>query len=226
MENPLHIAEPVALARPRGAHRFEAFSPKLTRRMTFYRRALLEQWVLLEADPLAFRKPSEDLKKAHERAIYHLDIKLDNMVLNEQHGKPGTMKFIDTADMVKRQPGEAHSKPKDNISTFFRDRNNSDAVASNKSDDEYGFLMAMVAGRYPEKRKFTALYWVSKTNNPQLYSAFDEFVESHVKPEFKAAVRDFLYDPAIKLLTGSLHDMIDWDAVPPAQITEASSSVP
>ncbi|MGF6905158.1 hypothetical protein [Paraburkholderia sp. GAS348] len=51
MENPLQIAEPVALARPRGAHRFEAFSPKLTRRMTFYRCALLEQWVLLEADP-------------------------------------------------------------------------------------------------------------------------------------------------------------------------------
>lgn len=53
MENPLHIAEPDALARPRGAHRFEAFSPKLTRRMTFYCRALLEQWVLLEADPRA-----------------------------------------------------------------------------------------------------------------------------------------------------------------------------
>jgi hypothetical protein len=51
MENPLRIAEPVALARPRGAHRFEAFSPKLARRMTFYRRAVVEQWVLLEADP-------------------------------------------------------------------------------------------------------------------------------------------------------------------------------
>ena len=51
MENSLHIAGPTALARPRGAHRFEAFSPKLIRRMTFYRRALLEQWVLLEADP-------------------------------------------------------------------------------------------------------------------------------------------------------------------------------
>jgi hypothetical protein len=53
MEKPLHFAEPVALARPRGAHRFEGFSPKLTRRMTFYRRTLLEQWLLLEADPLA-----------------------------------------------------------------------------------------------------------------------------------------------------------------------------
>lgn len=50
MENSLLIAEPVALARPRGAHRFEAFSPKLARRVTFYRRPLLEQWLLLEAD--------------------------------------------------------------------------------------------------------------------------------------------------------------------------------
>ncbi|MCG5076623.1 hypothetical protein [Paraburkholderia tagetis] len=51
MEHSLPIAEPVAFARPRGAHRFEAFSPKLGRRMTFYRRAELDQWVLLEADP-------------------------------------------------------------------------------------------------------------------------------------------------------------------------------
>jgi hypothetical protein len=52
MENSLHIAEPVALVRPRGAHRFEGFSPKLARRLTFYRRGLLEQWLLLEADPM------------------------------------------------------------------------------------------------------------------------------------------------------------------------------
>ncbi|MFM0557879.1 hypothetical protein P0D69_44170 [Paraburkholderia sediminicola] len=51
MENSLHIAEPVAVARPRGAHRFEGFSPKLARRLTFYRRDLLEQWILFEADP-------------------------------------------------------------------------------------------------------------------------------------------------------------------------------
>jgi hypothetical protein len=53
MESSLHIAEPVALARPRGAHRFEGFSPKLARRLTFYRRDLLEQWILFEADPAA-----------------------------------------------------------------------------------------------------------------------------------------------------------------------------
>lgn len=51
MENSLHTAEPVAVARPRGAHRVEGFSPKLTRRLTFYRHDLLEQWILFEADP-------------------------------------------------------------------------------------------------------------------------------------------------------------------------------
>lgn len=51
MDDSLRIAEPIALARPRGAHRFEALSPKLARRVRFYRRALLEQWLLLEANP-------------------------------------------------------------------------------------------------------------------------------------------------------------------------------
>jgi hypothetical protein len=34
-----------------GARRFEAFSPKLARRLTLYRRPALEQWILLEANP-------------------------------------------------------------------------------------------------------------------------------------------------------------------------------
>ncbi len=51
MENFPHFTEPVALARPPGAHRLEALSPKLGPRLTFYRRALLDLWLLLEADP-------------------------------------------------------------------------------------------------------------------------------------------------------------------------------
>jgi hypothetical protein len=51
MENSLHISKPIAVARPRNAHRFEVFSPKLKRRLTFYRRCALDQWVLIEADP-------------------------------------------------------------------------------------------------------------------------------------------------------------------------------
>ncbi|MBF6989258.1 MULTISPECIES: hypothetical protein [unclassified Cupriavidus] len=51
MEDSLRIAEPVALVRPRGAHRFEVFSPKLKRRLTFHRRCAFDQWVLIESDP-------------------------------------------------------------------------------------------------------------------------------------------------------------------------------
>jgi len=52
MGNSLPILQPVALARPRGAHRFEAFSLKLARRVTLYRFVALQQWVILEASPV------------------------------------------------------------------------------------------------------------------------------------------------------------------------------
>ncbi|WP_176060121.1 hypothetical protein [Paraburkholderia sp. BCC1876] len=42
---------PIALDRPRGAHRLEAFSLKADRRLTLYRQSAFEQWVILEADP-------------------------------------------------------------------------------------------------------------------------------------------------------------------------------
>ena len=51
MESALPLVKPTALVRPRGTHRFEAFSPKLQRRITFCRRFLLELWVLLETGP-------------------------------------------------------------------------------------------------------------------------------------------------------------------------------
>ncbi|CAM2198394.1 conserved protein of unknown function (plasmid) [Paraburkholderia kururiensis] len=55
MENSVRIAGPLPPVRPRNAHRFEVFSPKLGRRLTFFRRAALDQWVLLEADPCVKR---------------------------------------------------------------------------------------------------------------------------------------------------------------------------
>ncbi|WP_454830100.1 hypothetical protein [Paraburkholderia xenovorans] len=51
MADTFQATKSMALGRPRGAHRFEAFSPKLARRVVFYRRALLELWLLLEANP-------------------------------------------------------------------------------------------------------------------------------------------------------------------------------
>ena len=63
MENFLNISDPVALARPRGARRLEAFSPKNSRRVIFFRRALVDQWILLEADPsvITFCEPRASL---------------------------------------------------------------------------------------------------------------------------------------------------------------------
>jgi hypothetical protein len=52
MESSLPMVKLIALMRPRGAHRFDAFSLKLRRRLTFGRRSLLEMWMLLETDPV------------------------------------------------------------------------------------------------------------------------------------------------------------------------------
>lgn len=52
MELSLPLVKSIALMRPRGVHRFEAFSPKLQRRLTFCRPSLLEVWILIETDPV------------------------------------------------------------------------------------------------------------------------------------------------------------------------------
>jgi hypothetical protein len=50
MDDFSYPAKPVALTRPRGAHRLEAFSLKLNRRLTLYRRCTFDQWILIEVD--------------------------------------------------------------------------------------------------------------------------------------------------------------------------------
>ncbi|MGF6971007.1 hypothetical protein OKW43_008102 [Paraburkholderia sp. WC7.3g] len=51
MVDVLRSFEPLALPRPRGAHRYDVFSPKLGRRLTLYGRSAFEAWLMLEADP-------------------------------------------------------------------------------------------------------------------------------------------------------------------------------
>jgi hypothetical protein len=53
MVDVLRSFEPLTLPRPRGAHRYDVFSPKLGRRLTLYRRNAFEAWLMLEADPAA-----------------------------------------------------------------------------------------------------------------------------------------------------------------------------
>ena len=40
----------ITFARPRGAHRLDAFSLTLQRRLTLYRRSALEAWLMIESD--------------------------------------------------------------------------------------------------------------------------------------------------------------------------------
>ncbi|CAE6881523.1 MULTISPECIES: hypothetical protein [Paraburkholderia] len=53
MVDVLRSFEPLTLPRPRGAHRYDVFSPKVGRRLTPYRRGAFEAWLMLEADPSA-----------------------------------------------------------------------------------------------------------------------------------------------------------------------------
>jgi hypothetical protein len=53
MEDFSHPAKPVAITRPRGAHRLEAFSLKLNRRLTLCRRCTFDQWIMIEVDAAA-----------------------------------------------------------------------------------------------------------------------------------------------------------------------------
>src|SRR5215469_5578732 len=51
MYDSAYMTRPIALARTRGAHRFEVFSLKLKRRLTFDRRGAVDEWIVLESDP-------------------------------------------------------------------------------------------------------------------------------------------------------------------------------
>jgi hypothetical protein len=117
MEKSLFIAEPVAIARPRGAHRFEAFSPKLARRMTFYRRALLEQWVLLEADPRVItfcERPGYIQINGHHRLadfwVRYIDrdelVVLDDYLRKDDATKPVRNLDVQTISIRKVVPAE------------------------------------------------------------------------------------------------------------------------
>ena len=50
MASPISFSVPLKMERPYGTHRFDVFSPKLTRRLTLYGRRMLKTWVGLETN--------------------------------------------------------------------------------------------------------------------------------------------------------------------------------
>jgi hypothetical protein len=66
------FVDPVEMARPRGAHRLECFSPKLERRLRLYNRPPFETWLKLESDPTVIRfceRPGHLHESKHRRVI-------------------------------------------------------------------------------------------------------------------------------------------------------------
>lgn len=53
MVDVLRSFEPLTLPCPRGAYRYDVFSPKVGRRLTLYKRSTFEAWLMLQADPAA-----------------------------------------------------------------------------------------------------------------------------------------------------------------------------
>ncbi|NTZ88441.1 hypothetical protein FCJ61_37015 [Burkholderia metallica] len=51
MDDSRHALRPVTTPRPRGAPRLDAFSLKLNRRLTLFKRSAPELWLLIETDP-------------------------------------------------------------------------------------------------------------------------------------------------------------------------------
>ncbi len=51
MEDSLRFNRALEVSRPRGAHRIEAFSPRLGRRLTLYSHAAFRLWLCIESDP-------------------------------------------------------------------------------------------------------------------------------------------------------------------------------
>jgi len=51
MVDPLRFNRALEVSRPRGAHRIEAFSPKLGRRLTLFSHAAFRLWLCIESDP-------------------------------------------------------------------------------------------------------------------------------------------------------------------------------
>lgn len=163
-----------------------------------------------------FRKSSQQLKELHMRNIYHLDIKPGNMTVVERekynNPTPFDIKFIDTDGMVQRKhDGSDDSHPKDNICTYGRDWDSASIVKiSNKSDDEYAFLLTLIIS------ESSTVKTICESNlNPKkdsnLQQGFEAFVRSRIKPAYRTEIMAFLTDPAQRILSSHLHDMIEWD---------------
>ena len=157
-----------------------------------------------------FEQASADLKALHQRGLFHMDIKLENMACKIIDGKT-RISFIDcdtvtTADHCRCAP-----------TTYPRSKLIPGIKPKGRADDEYGFLLVLLsivdfrflwiysnlADAVSEKER-VAMSW---------HAVF--FAHTWVKPDYRLAVAKFIIEPSDEnTLAIPLHDAIDWLAEP------------
>lgn len=166
-----------------------------------------------------FELASNHLKRLHQRGLYHLDIKLDNMTVKVgyAHGEHRGIYFIDCEGITER-PEAPH------YCTYFRDTlapaSHRPVATTGRADDEYAFLLVLL---HVADFSFASLYrrlWgthqcISPTVRQKLDAYLGFFVEKYVKPAYRAQVKTFITAPIdAHALPLPLHDVIDWSAPP------------
>ena len=183
--------------------------------------------------PKFFERASGQLKKLHERNIYHLDIKLENMVISESidnNPEQKEVKFIDTDVMLKLDTPLSIFELTDKYGigttiarfTPVRTQDGKESIKNitpnNKADDEYAFLVSMVNAKYStaiqEEIGETGSYVIRPLTNGNTYYYLTDFVKESISPQYQETVLKFLMDPAENVLGGThVHDMLDWNRI-------------
>jgi hypothetical protein len=164
-----------------------------------------------------FETASADLMHLHQRNLYHMDIKLENMACKIVDGKP-LLSFID-CDSITNDAGVANAAityPREKLRPSDVER----ILRSGKADDEYAFLLLLMM---VTDLSFGPLYsWLGKPGAEKeekreeaMHSALLRystiFADKFIKSEHRDALVKFINAPTdANALKQPLHDMIDW----------------
>ncbi|CCB66675.1 serine/threonine-protein kinase [Hyphomicrobium sp. MC1] len=177
-----------------------------------------------------FQDISGQLKQLHERGIYHLDIKLENMTIVEGLlGEQPKLHLVDTDGMVKYAPGQRHAFPDAEVMTYRRTRQvravdydqtsgeilyqrGTRVVPDHRADDEYAFLILMLNARSVQADdEISKMLRNSKPPSKAMTKEMESFVTGAIKPSHRQEVMAFLREPWNHVLSIPLHDMVDWE---------------
>jgi hypothetical protein len=159
-----------------------------------------------------FKTASADLKSLHERGLFHMDIKLNNMTYLRKPSGEKIISFID-CDRITNAPTYLPTLCRGIISS---DQHSMKYFAT-KADDEFSFLFSLMA---VADSAFMPIYLSGGTRLTEekmdgLRRNARIFVQKYILPEYRNDVLRFITMPVKKnFLSVALHDTFDWNAPP------------